>query len=318
MRRPAESLPTPPQEYEDVSLPEEQVEESRPRRPLTPARMVQSGGTTKQGDAVGQPRKGPQGKNTTIELTVVADEPSSCSSRAGKDRTDASARGVKRGSTRAPVASTGSQSVRGETPNGDLTAQPILARSPSNASCSSSNSEIDQRSPKRRPGDSPLSKSGLSSPPPSRDSTPFGDEDNSTFPIAEHDEPQTPPQQMKKLATQPLTPPSPSLSKEHGRTIPRRGTLPFGKEEKASATSSVSGSTASASENSAFSDSSDPVEPKPPAPAAISPRVKVSSRRSNPTPRSWTTLSRLGGAVSSMVTPVANSTDCELLFSDLS
>lgn len=311
MRRPAESLPTPPQEYEDVSLPEEQAEEPRARRPLTPARAVQSSTSTKQGDAVGQPRKGPQGKNMTIEVTVVADETASSSSRALKDRTDASARGVKRGSTRAPVAS-GSQSVRGESPNADLTAQPVLARSPSNASCSSSNSEIDQRSPKRRPGESPLSKSGLSSPPPSRDSTPFGDEESGTFPIAEHEEPQTPPQQTKLLAVQPLTPPSPSLSKENGRTIPRRGALPFGKEEKALATSGVSRSTTSASETSAFTDSSDPSEPTPLAPVAISPRAKVSSRRSNPTPRSWTALSRLGGAVSSIVTPVSNSTDCKL------
>lgn len=324
----AESLPSPPMEN-TAELPEE-MHEVAPSRPLTPARrtlnVVDPGTASKNGDAPCQPRKG----RTIVEVTPEPEEnmsPPRMSSRSStpkrtvksavpspsSERPDGSVRGIKRGSGRTPVPQATPQPLRGQAPTTSqqpqLQSQQMqvqspagrLVRSTSSASCSSSVSELDQRATKRRNGDSPLSKSGLSSPPPSRDTTPADDLPPSTFPIQEADEPATPPASKPTFDTAQvmMTPPTPKQSDlpRSRSLIPRRGAIPLFKDDKPERRSSkgrrsdgcMSDSEVDSVVSSATSASNSP---------AANTRSKLPTSRSRgllSSPRVWNTLSRLGG-----------------------
>lgn len=320
----SDSLPSPPMENEVELVPVSSLPQvETPSRPLTPAKRVPAPTPSgKGGDAPCQPRKGRtlvevtpepeenlppmRSRSSTPKRTTTQSIPPSPSS----DRGEGSVRGIKRGSGRTPVSSP--QPVRGQapppasTPRLAETQAGRLVRSTSSASCSSSVSELDQRATKRRNGDSPLAKSGLSSPPPSRDTTPADDlpPAPTTFPIEESEEPTTPP--ASKLTfdsnTQVMTPPSPA-QRELPRSrslIPRRGGIPIFKDEKPARRS---GRTKSATDTGSLSDSevssavSSSGVASTPSSNTRSNKVPSSTRRALlSTPRVWNTLSRLGGA----------------------
>ncbi|BEI83799.1 hypothetical protein CcaverHIS002_0404030 [Cutaneotrichosporon cavernicola] len=268
----AESLPSPPTER-NVLVDIDQVND--PMEHLaTPTRG--SSQCSKAGDAVGQPRKG----LNAVDVPEDIDDEDIISAALREVKSDApsppnhsdSIRGVKRGSGRAPVPQ-----VTNLTPR-TSESTPRLIRSSSNASCSSSASELDQRATKRR-ADAPLPKSGLSSPPPSRDVTPSAEELlSSSFPFIEEGEkgPSTPPRNTVPLAGQ--APPTPSTATQRPRSlIPRLGS------------SQLAQATPSSSRSQSSSSSSDEPEAGP-----NSSRSKLPTRRLVNTTRGWNPLSRMG------------------------
>ncbi len=230
----------------------------------------------KAGDAVGQPRKGINPADVPEDIDdediiaaalreVKSDAPSPPS------RND-TVRGVKRGSTRAPVPQEANLTPR------TSESTPRLIRSSSNASCSSSASELDQRATKRR-ADAPLPKSGLSSPPPSRDTTPAAEDlPSSSFPFIEEGEegPSTPPRSTAPLTGQ--APPTPSTTSQRPRSlIPRLGS------------SQLAQAVTPSSRSQSSSSSADEPEAGP-----SSQRSKLPTRRLINTPRVWNPLARMG------------------------
>lgn len=292
-----ESLPSPPLEsneeladvgQEDAIMPEE---DAIMAHLLTPTHSVPP--SPKSGDAVGQPRKGlnpvdvPEDavddeENDDYLVSALRDVKSDAPSPPPRP-SEGSLRGIKRGSGRAPLP----QALRGDEPASPprtSESTPRLMRSSSNASCSSSVSELDQRATKRRPGDSPLPKSGLSSPPPSRDTTPAADDFTSSgfpFPIEESEEtPNTPPRSTVALASG-QAPPTPSATAQRPTSlIPR---LVSTQNKDLPSRSQTSSSTSSAD------DASEILTPTPSA----SPRSKLPSRRLLAAPRIWNPLARV-------------------------
>lgn len=278
---PIESLPSPPLECNETLVDVDQSDDSMMHL-LTPTRSAHC---SKGGDAVGQPRKGLNAADVPEDVDVddilaaalrevKSDAPSPAA------RSSESLRGVKRGSGRAPVPQVPMSPPR----TSDNT--PRLMRSSSNASCSSSVSELDQRATKRRPGDGPLPKSGLSSPPPSRDTTPAGDDVPSSsfpFPIEESEEgPNTPPHSNITLASG-QAPPTPATNSQRPRSlIPRLGSAQL--KDLA---------TVSPSKSQSSTNSTDEPEVLAPTPH-VSPRSKLPTRRLLPAPRVWNTLAPSG------------------------
>ncbi|CAK9786997.1 phosphatases II [Cutaneotrichosporon oleaginosum] len=279
LRRPeaTTSLPSPPTERNVLAAEVDQADD--PMVQLTTPTRSGPLKCPKAGDAVGQPRKGIQPADAPEDIDdedlvaaalreVKSDAPSPPS------RND-TIRGVKRGSGRAPVP----QEVTLTPRTSEST--PRLIRSSSNVSCSSSTSELDQRATKRR-ADAPLPKSGLSSPPPSRDATP-GTEDAppaSSFPFIEEGEegPSTPPRTTAPLTGQP--PPTPATTTQRPRSlIPR-----LGSSQLAQAVTSPSRSQSSSS-------SADEPEAGP-----SNNRSKLPTRRLISTQRVWNPLARMSAA----------------------
>lgn len=243
---------------------------------------------TKAGDAAGQPRKGLNAGDVpedvdNEELRIAALREVKSDAPSPPPRPSESVRGIKRGSGRTPVRQTDPASPPRTSENTHR-----LIRSSSNASCSSSVSELDQRATKRRPGDGPLPKSGLSSPPPSRDATPAADDLPSSsfpFPIEESEEgPNTPPPPTVALVSG-QAPPTPSTTAQRPRSlIPRLGSTQL--KELASASPSRSQSSSSSAD--------DPEVLNPTLNA--SPRSKLPTRRLLGTPRVWNPLARMSTA----------------------
>jgi len=279
--------------------------------PPEPAEEPAPTAAHKAGDAKGQPRKL---RITPADLTPEPEErpvepPSTPKREPGVTRGasptgsehDGSVRGVKRGSGRSPLP----QTMRGDSPppRAPEPTYPRLARSPSNASCSSQMSELDQRATKRRNGDSPpLAKSGLSSPPPSRDATPEEEIPPVTFPIEEGEEPVTPPTNTRALEPLLGCPSTPIEATPRSRSLlPRRAALSTLKDKEKDK-DSLSPLLPSSSTEGSVSDSEGTASS---ASSINSTRSKLPLRRTLvASPRVWNTLSRISGA--------ALGHDCEL------
>ncbi|GMK58742.1 hypothetical protein CspeluHIS016_0601840 [Cutaneotrichosporon spelunceum] len=231
-----ESLPSPPTERNILSD-VDQVDD-----PMAHLATPTRGGSqcSKAGDAAGQPRK----SLSPVDVPEDIDDEDIIAAALREVKSDApsppnhtdTSRGVKRGSGRSPVPQEAALSPRASG------GPPRLIRSSSNASCSSSASELDQRATKRR-ADAPLPKSGLSSPPPSRDTTPAAEElRSSSFPFIEEAEegPSTPPRTTVPLTGQ--APPTPSTATQRPRSlIPRLGSSQLVHAATSSQSSSSSG-----------------------------------------------------------------------------
>ncbi|WOO85666.1 Tyrosine-protein phosphatase CDC14 [Vanrija pseudolonga] len=294
------SLPSPPMNPKEA-LPA--TEPTDTPRPLTPARRV-TATSSKHGDAIGQPRKGPNGngvqEGADDMVTPGRQVKSTAPSPSSADSQDGSVRGIKRGSGRSPVPHV----LRGEAAQPVVTAVPIrtgLARSVSSASCSSTVSELDQRATKRRQGDA-VAKSGLSSPPPSRETTPSDGSTppTSSFPIEETPEPLTTPRQtLSQLSSRPETPPTISARADGIRPvrslIPCRGTV-LNKDGIAvsSPPHSPSRMTRSKSTNvdGQFADAD--TLPTSSSTGSISARMKLPSSRLIIPAQSWQAVARMG------------------------
>ncbi|KAL1405347.1 cell division control protein 14 [Vanrija albida] len=285
----AESLPSPPMNAKEA-LPATETADHGTPRPLTPARRV-AAATAKHGDAVGQPRKGTNGVQETDDTATPSRQiKTSGLAPSSGDSQDGSVRGIKRGSGRSPVPHV----LRGEAAQRVVTTVPVrtgLARSVSSASCSSSVSELDQRATKRRQGDAPA-ESGLSSPPPSRESTPSDGSTapTSSFPIDEATEPPTTPRQTpSQLSSRPETPTTPSARGDVNRPvrslIPRRGAVATKDGMVASHSPTRLVRSKSTAVDGQFADSE--VLPSSASTGSLSSRMKMpSSRLMSPT-RSW-------------------------------
>lgn len=205
---------------------------------------------------------------------------------ASSEAKDTSVRGTKRGSGRSPVPPTITAEpfpVRSV----DI-AQPKLNRTVSNASCSSNASELDQRATKRRNGEPPFSKSGLSSPPPSRDTTPADELPTISFPIEEAEEPVSPPPASQQLECAPS--PSAQESTRQRSLLPRRTAIPAFKDVPISRADQLPSSREGSLSDSELTSS---------AASASSSIYSTRSRLRRPlvsTPRMWSTLTRMGGA----------------------